>query len=77
MIKAQGDAGIVACSRQFFHRVALESGGFDDCIVAHLRVEHAEPIVVFAGNHDVADAGVLGGLNPLRGVEFYRIKLTG
>ncbi len=59
---------------EFLERVALERRGLD-APIGERGAEHAEAVVMLAGDDDVFHAGVLGGAHPVVGVEFHRIEL--
>ena len=62
--------------RQLAQRIATERRRVHDVIIGLLRVEHAEPVVVFGGDHQVPLAGSSGERRPRVGVKLDRVELT-
>ena len=59
---------------EFLDDIPLKRG-VGDGVIRELGVEHREPVVMFADEHEVFHAGVLGDLHPLRRVELHGVEL--
>ena len=73
MVEAHLDPRFRAGVGQLLERVALERRALG-APVGQLGAEHAEPVVVLAGDDDVLHARIFGDAHPLPGIEVHRVE---
>jgi len=77
VVDAELHALLPAFGGELRQRIAPERSGLRDAPVGEGGIPDAEPVVVLAGDDDVAHSGVLRRLHPLRGIEMHRVEAGG
>ena len=74
VVDAEFDAVFFTCVLEFPERIASERGHLHDIVVGDFRVVHAEPVVMFRREDNIADSRFRRLPDPLVRIEFDRIE---